>query len=62
MSEIKGQLLGVVLVIAIFGAIAGILYGAFQKSAKDIATKIEEDPTIEPQPSASSTYQDLLTF
>lgn len=29
MSEIKGQLLGVVLVVAIFGAIGGLLYAAF---------------------------------
>ena len=30
MSEIKGQLLGIVLVVAIFGAVAGVLLGAFK--------------------------------
>lgn len=46
MSEIKGQLLGVVLVVAIFGAIGGLLYAAFQNAAKSTASKIEETPTF----------------
>lgn len=36
MSEIKGQILGVVLVLAIFGAIGTVLVSSFTQSAKDI--------------------------
>jgi hypothetical protein len=43
MSEIKGQLLGIVLVVTIFGAISGILYTAFQTSAQDVASKITDN-------------------
>ena len=40
MSEIKGQILGVVLVLAIFGAIGTVLVTAFTNNAKNIANKI----------------------
>ena len=43
MSEIKGQLLGIVLVVAVFGAIGTILVTAFTKSANNIQKAIEKD-------------------
>lgn len=47
MSEIKGQLLGIVLVVAIFGAVAGVLLGAFKTAAANTAEKITTEPTIQ---------------
>ncbi len=48
MSEIKGQLLGIVLVVAVFGVVGGVLVTAFSASAEKIQTKIETDtePTV----------------
>ena len=43
MSEIKGQLLGIVLVVAVFGAIGTILVTAFTNSANNIQQAIEKD-------------------
>lgn len=40
MSEFKGQLLGIVLVIAAFAAIGTILVGAFETSATAIGSQI----------------------
>ncbi len=40
MSEIKGQILGVVLVLAIFGAIGTLLVSSFTTSAKDITKQM----------------------
>lgn len=41
MSEIKGQLLGMVLVLAIFGIIGGVLYAVFDKTANRIGEKVD---------------------
>ena len=41
MSEIKGQLLGIILVVTIFGAVA-----AFSTAASNTSTKISNDPQI----------------
>jgi hypothetical protein len=46
MSEIKGQLLGIVLVVAVFGVVGGVLVTAFTKSANSIASKITEDTVV----------------
>ena len=43
MSEIKGQLLGIVLVVAVFGVVGGVLVTAFSKSADNISNKITKD-------------------
>ncbi len=40
MSELKGQLLGMVLVLAIFGALFGVLIPAFQKAAENVNNDI----------------------
>lgn len=42
MSEIKGQLLGIVLVIAIFGVVIGILTAAFTSSAETVQSRMED--------------------
>ncbi len=69
MSEIKGQLLGIVLVISVFGVVAGLLTYAFKSSANSIANKIIEEPTItEKAPTTDSAVysyisdDNLLTF
>ena len=36
MSEIKGQLLGIVLTIAVFGVVLGVMVTAFQKVSKAV--------------------------
>lgn len=43
MSEIKGQILGVVLVLAIFGAIAAIMVNLFKTTAQDLETKVSDN-------------------
>ena len=55
MSEIKGQLLGIVLVIAIFGVVIGIITAAFQASAQAVQTRMEDvayTNTEKPDPNA----------
>ena len=46
MSEIKGQLLGIILVLAVFGVVIGALTAAFQHSAETIQTRVEEAATL----------------
>lgn len=67
MSEIKGQLLGVLLVVAIFGAIGFTLYTAFQGAATKVSESFNKfDPTQDPasQVTQVSTVSELgsLTF
>jgi len=40
MSEFKAQMLGMLLVIAVFGAISGLLINAFITSANKVVTEI----------------------
>ena len=61
MSEIKGQLLGIVLVIAVFGAIAGVLYTAFSSSAESVKTKMNITD-IETNAGIKGASNALLTF
>ena len=42
MSELKGQLLGIILVISVFGVLLGILTAAFQHSAETIQSRVED--------------------
>lgn len=42
MSEIKGQLLGIVLAIALFGVVFGILVNSFGKTSTAIGNKMTE--------------------
>ena len=66
MSEIKGQLLGIVLVVAIFGAVAGVLLGAFKTAAANTAEKITTEPTIQEEETLEAkqfnSSLDLLHF
>ena len=66
MSEIKGQLLGIVLVVAIFGAVAGVLLGAFKTAAANTAEKITTEPTIQEEETSEAKQLnssfDLLHF
>ena len=41
MSEIKGQLLGLVLVLGIFALVGGILYAVFGKTANRISDQVD---------------------
>ncbi len=41
MSEIKGQLLGMVLVLAIFAIVGSVLYAVFNKTAEKIGDKVD---------------------
>lgn len=43
MSELKGQLLAMVLTLAAFGAIAAVLIPAFKSSADSVAKNVEVD-------------------
>lgn len=49
MSEIKGQLLGMLLVITIFGAIAAVLFTSFKKAADNVASEVEVNTTATAQ-------------
>lgn len=40
MSEIKGQLLGMMLVLLVFALIGGVLYSSFQRSAEEISSAL----------------------
>lgn len=42
MGELKGQLLSLLIVLVIFGAIAGSLYAAFNTTKDKIVTKLNE--------------------
>lgn len=52
MSEFKGQLLGLIIVIGVFGAIGTVLYNAFADSAAAIADKVEsvDSTNLKPAP------------
>jgi hypothetical protein len=43
MSEIKGQLLGLLLVLAVFAVVKTAAVAMFQKTADGISTKIEQE-------------------
>ena len=64
MSEIKGQLLGIVLVVAVFGVVGGVLVTAFSKSAETIGSKIKTDtePTAASADNLIVSNDELLTF
>lgn len=51
MSEIKGQLLCILLVLAVFSLIAGTMYASFDKAKEAIVSKVDAELVI----SASSS-------
>lgn len=46
MSEIKGQLLGMVLVLVIFSAIAAAMYGIFNRSTDTIGKRVDQETSF----------------
>jgi len=42
MSEIKGQLLGIVLVLTLFGIVSGVLIAAFTSMSQSVGDKVNE--------------------
>lgn len=62
MSEIKGQLLGVILVVAVFGAVAGVLVSAFNKAAANTYDKVSTDAAITPTNPVKAAGPGSLTF
>lgn len=46
MSEIKGQLLGMVLVLAVFALVGGTLYANFASTKNTIADKMTEETSL----------------
>ena len=42
MSEIKGQLLGMLLVLMLFAAVAGVMFVIFQNTTGAIGDKVDE--------------------
>ncbi|MFA6667483.1 MAG: hypothetical protein WCS51_03935 [Bacilli bacterium] len=53
MSEIKGQLLGIVLVVAVFGIVSTALVTAFTNASKSISEQVE-NVTIPKEGTAAS--------
>ncbi len=46
MSEIKGQLLGMVLVLVLFSAVAAAMYGIFNKSTQTISQRVDQETSF----------------
>lgn len=46
MSEIKGQLLGMLLVLILFSAVAAAMYGIFNSSTEKIGKKVDEETSF----------------
>lgn len=46
MSEIKGQLLGMILVLVLFGAVAAAMYGMFNRSTEEISKRVDEETSF----------------
>ncbi|MCR5079086.1 MAG: hypothetical protein K6B65_04120 [Bacilli bacterium] len=46
MSEIKGQLLGMLMVLVVFALVGGVLYTSFRTSVSTVSTKMEEEASL----------------
>ena len=46
MSEIKGQLLGMLLVLIVFGLVAGVLYTNFTRTKDAITDKMDAETSL----------------
>ncbi len=55
MSEIKGQLLGIILVLVVFGAISVTMAQVFKKTGSDIAEKAS-DPASDAETVINASY------
>lgn len=61
MSEIKGQLLGIILVIAVFGVVATALTAAFKTTTENVGKKMEESPSTSITESSDDKEEDSGT-
>ncbi|OPZ36028.1 MAG: hypothetical protein BWY98_00560 [Tenericutes bacterium ADurb.BinA155] len=60
MSEIKGQMLGMILVLMVFGLVAGILYASFRQSAQNISSQLaNENGLVSTAPAKTGAYHPL---
>ncbi len=46
MSEIKGQLLGMLMVLVVFALVGGVLYSSFKSSVGTVSSKIEAETSL----------------
>lgn len=61
MSEIKGQILGIVLVLAIFGAIAGVMVSMFRQTADKVEDQLSNEVAgVETAKTVSIAAGDLI--
>lgn len=55
MSEIKGQLLGIILTIAVFGVVLTAMVSSFGKMSETVGSRVEEIATTEVSYNSSSS-------
>lgn len=61
MSEIKGQLLGIVMVLLIFGTVSGVVAGVFAKLKNTINSRSEDMITdVDTALASNSSFQEPL--
>ena len=46
MTEIKGQLLGMLLVLLIFSLVGGVIYASFKSNADDLSSKLNSEMSM----------------
>lgn len=59
MSEIKGQLLGIILVLSVFATIVAVICTAFERSADVISERVEDAAytnSSKPNPRVNTEY------
>jgi hypothetical protein len=54
MSELKGQMLGMILVLAIFGAISAILIASFKNEANSVSERVNSLESSVPDSTAKA--------
>ena len=65
MSEIKGQLLGIILVRAIFGVVLGAMTAAFTHASETIEDRVEDAAytnTVKPDPNGLAPRNYTLLY
>lgn len=58
MSEIKGQILGILLTIAVFTCVFGVLTATAQKSARSVESKMNTSFNLTAPPDDESSFVD----
>lgn len=62
MSEIKGQLLGIILTISIFGVVLGAMITAFTTASKSIGDKMTAAATTSVAPTMAESHNYNLKY